>query len=230
MTRLLVHVEGQTEESFVNELLQRHLCGRGFTSVSARIIGNARQRAHRGGIRAWSAVKNDIVRHLKEDQGCIATTMVDYYGLPQVGDKAWPGRADAASLSVANRAITVESAILDDLRLEMGADFDTRRFVPFVVMHEYEGLLFSDCSDFANAIGQKKLGDRFQEIRDQFATPEEIDDSPQTAPSKRIEKLIPGYEKPLYGTLAALEIGLDKIRNACPHFQRWISNLESLLP
>ncbi len=44
MTRLLVHVEGETEESFVNEILAPHLCSRGFSKVSARLIGNARQR------------------------------------------------------------------------------------------------------------------------------------------------------------------------------------------
>lgn len=44
MTRLLIHVEGQTEESFVNDILAPHLYGQGFTNVSARLLGNARQR------------------------------------------------------------------------------------------------------------------------------------------------------------------------------------------
>ena len=85
MTRLLVHVEGQTEETFVNEVLALHLYGRGLRSVSARLIGNARQRSGHGGTQAWSAVRREIVNHLREDQTCIATTMVDYYGMPQTG-------------------------------------------------------------------------------------------------------------------------------------------------
>ena len=76
MPRLLVHVEGVTEETFVNELLSVYLAPHGYENVSARIIGNARQRSRRGGIRPWTAVKKDIVRHLKEDQQCISTTMV----------------------------------------------------------------------------------------------------------------------------------------------------------
>jgi hypothetical protein len=48
-----------------------------------------------------------------------------------------------------------------------------------------------------------------------------------TAPSKRVQALVPGYEKPLLGTLAVIEIGLDKIRAECPHFQRWIERLET---
>ncbi len=53
MARLLIHVEGETEEAFVNELLADHLHGFGYEIVSARLIGNARLRERRGGIRAW---------------------------------------------------------------------------------------------------------------------------------------------------------------------------------
>ena len=93
MTRLLVHVEGQTEEDFVNQVLAPYLCARGFSKVGARLMGNARQRYQRGGIRAWPEARWDILNHLKEDPASISTTMVDYYGLPQGGPKGWPGRA-----------------------------------------------------------------------------------------------------------------------------------------
>src|SRR4051812_46577144 len=95
MARILVHVEGETEETFVNEVLAPHLSKH---NISARIIGNSRQRDRRGGIRPWTDVKKDIVRHLKGDAHAFATTMVDYYGLPQSGDRAWPGRAKASNV------------------------------------------------------------------------------------------------------------------------------------
>src|ERR1700680_1388202 len=110
----------------------------------------------------------------------------------------------------------------------MGMRFDAERFVPFVVMHEFEGLLFSDCAAFSRGIGRADLESGFREIRDQFATPEEINDSPFTAPSKRVEALMPGYDKPLFGTLAVLEIGLAHIREECPHFDSWLRQLECL--
>lgn len=47
--------------------------------------------------------------------------------------------------------------------------------------------------------------------------------------TKRIKALIKNYEKPLEGTLAAIEIGLSKIRSACPHFNEWYLNLEKLI-
>jgi len=59
---------------------------------------------------------------------------------------------------------------------------------------------------------------------------EEIDDDPHAAPSKRIEQLCPAYQKPFYGALAARRIGIDVIRQECPHFNEWLSALESLRP
>lgn len=226
MSRLLIHVEGETEETFVNEVLASHLYEFGYTKVSARLLGNARQRDRRGGIRAWSAVRKDILNHLKEDANSLSTTMVDYYALPQTGERAWPGRADALQLVFAEKAASVENALLADVCNEMGDDFDPNRFVPYVIMHEFEGLLFSDATRFGQGIGMPELSPKFQAIRDQYATPEEINDSPQTAPSKRILNLVPGYEKPLMGTLAILEIGLDAIRQECPLFRGWMERLE----
>lgn len=226
MSRLLIHVEGQTEETFVNEVLASHLYGCGYTKVSARLVGNARQRGRRGGIRAWNSVRKDILSHLKEDTECLSTTMVDYYALPQTGEKAWPGRAEAAQLAFVNKAATIESALLADICNALGDDFGKCRFVPYVIMHEFEGLLFSHAVRFGQGIGRPDLSSKFQAIRNKFATPEEINDSPLTAPSKRVENLVPGYEKPLMGTLAVLEIGLDAIRQECPLFRSWIEQLE----
>src|SRR5436853_7911892 len=106
--RLLIHVEGETEEDFVNEFLRDNLIQAGYQSVSARIIGNARLRCRRGGIRPWPSVKKDIIRHLREDPNCLATMMVDYYGLPQQVAGAWPGRGEASNLESLRKASCVE--------------------------------------------------------------------------------------------------------------------------
>jgi hypothetical protein len=151
--------------------------------------------------------------------------MVDYYALPQTGIKAWPGREAAGKLSFPRKAATVEDALSADVCNALGTSFNLDRFIPYVMMHEFEALLFSDCNGFARAIGQLGLAAKLQEIRDAFNTPEEINDSPDTAPSKQVESLIPGYQKPFFGTLAVLEIGLDAIRRECPHFREWLERL-----
>ena len=195
--------------------------------ISAHIIGNARQRDRRGGIKPWPAVRKEILNHLRQDAGCLVSTMVDFYGLPQSGAGAWPGRKAAAISAYSVKADSVENALLADVSKHMGKGFNPNRFVPYVMMHEYEAMLFSDCVAFDRGIGHPALASQFQTVRDAFGSPEEIDDSPQTAPSKRVENLVPRYNKPLFGTLAALEIGLEAIRRECPHFRSWLARLEA---
>ena len=221
LARLLVHVEGDAEELFVNEVLGPHLYEHGYSEVAARVVGQARQRRRRGGIVSWPVAQREIVSHLKGDRGCLATTLIDYYGLP----REWPGRDDAHSLPGLQKAEHVEQALLSDTQ-EVIPD-GSRRFIPFVMLHEFEALLFSNCERFADAIDHPEMTLPFQAIRDQFSTPEEIDDSPQTAPSKRILKLCPDYEKPLMGILAALAVGLETMRRECPHFADWLRRLEN---
>jgi hypothetical protein len=225
MLRLLVHVEGQTEETFANEVLRDHLMRSGYGAVSPRLVGNRRNLGGRGGVRSWQAVRGDILRHLKEDSRAIATTIVDYYGLP----RDWPGRAEAPDkTSTSAKAEHVEARLLADIVGEIGFAFDPRRLVPLIMMHEFEALLFSDPDRFAKGIGKPDLAGSFRSIRQEFDSPEDINNSVETAPSKRVARLFPGYEKPLFGTIAALETGLDTIRQECPHFNDWLKRLEAL--
>jgi hypothetical protein len=109
MARLLFHVEGRTEYSFVTNILRDHLVASGYYSVGVRIMGDGRLRQQRGGICPWPSVRKEISNHLKQDRGCVATTLVDYYGLPQKGEGAWPGRAISGARSGAEeKALCVE--------------------------------------------------------------------------------------------------------------------------
>jgi len=226
MLRLLVSVEGQTEETFVSEILRPHLQSFGYVSVNARLMGNPRLRSRRGGVRKWPEILRELTAHLSEDRDVILALMVDYYGMPASQDEGWPGRQHASALPVRERGRAVEAAIAERVRAAMGASFDHRRFVPCVVMHEFEGLLFSDCQGFAEAMGHPALAAQLQAIRDQFPTPEEINDSPISAPSKRVQKIMRRYEKPLFGIRAARGIGLATIARECQHFGTWIRRLE----
>jgi hypothetical protein len=165
------------------------------------------------------------LNHLRQDVNVVVTTMVDYYGLPQEGGREWPGRAMARLQPVGTRASFVEQQLSDDLRTIL----DTDRFIPFVVMHEFEALLFSDCVTFGEGIYRPEIGREMLSIREQFANPEEINDSPETAPSKRLRALEPRYQKPLMGSLGALAIGLERMRAECPHFDGWVRRLEEVV-
>jgi hypothetical protein len=226
MARLLIHVEGQTEENFVNDLLAPHLYALGYQGVSARLLGNARQRSHRGGVRPWAGIAREIANHLKADVDCFAAIMVDYYGMPT----DWPGRTTATRLPVPGNAQSIQSALLGDISLRMGSQFNPLRFIPCVLLHEYEALLFTDCNLLAATINQPQFASALQSIRDGFATPEHINDSPQTAPSKQLLALYPGYQKTIDGVQAAKAIGLARIRQVCVHFDAWVKELEARAP
>lgn len=58
-----------------------------------------------------------------------------------------------------------------------------------------------------------------------FENPEMINNSPATAPSKRLIDAIPDYNKVIYGNCVAMDIGLEKIREKCPLFNEWIGCL-----
>jgi hypothetical protein len=123
----------------------------------------------------------------------------------------------------------IEQAVKADIVAEVPGNFrPDLRFLPYLQLHEYEGLLFSDPVAFARGIYQPNLAGPFQRIRAAFPTPEDIDDGPDSAPSKRVLDLHSGYRKPLLGILAALQVGVEVMRQECPHFRGWIEQLAAL--
>lgn len=222
MTRLIVLVEGQTEESFVNNVLSAHLYRVGYTSVRAHLLGNARQNTRSGGIMPWELAQRDILDDLLHDRGAVVTTMVDYYGMP----KSWPGRIEAGTKqNVGDKAAAVEEAVSEQITVLL-TNFNPRRFIPYVVMHEFEALLFSDPVGLANSIGKPELSRQFQSIRHSFGSPEEINDSHDKCPSRRVMALDSRYQKRVDGVQAIQDIGLETIRRECLLFNRWITRLE----
>ena len=98
---------------------------------------------------------------------------------------------------------------------------------PYIQVHEFEGLLFSNVDAFVSVLPDAPVVE-LRSIRSAFGTPEDINDNIMTAPSKRIKTLIPHYQKTLDGTELALEIGLEAIRDECPRFDAWMRRLEFL--
>ena len=214
MIRVLAFVEGPTEEKFIKEtiapaFLQQEV----FMSPTTH-----------GGVRRWPHVSKELLRYLKEDARRYVTTMFDYYGMPS----DWPGRDAARRQAHSEKAATVERAILDDISEAMGNAFDRRRFIPYVQMHEFEALLFSDPDILGKVIPEQDITEDLIGIANSFSTPEEINDNQKTAPSKRILRLSPKYQKVLHGSIAAQQIGLPRMRQKCPHFGRWLTKLEQL--
>ncbi len=206
MIRLAISVEGPTEEEFVKDFLADHLRERGVEPTPI-LFGRARGRSAGGNVSVEQLVQ-EMTRLLHSFDA--VTSLVDFYGFLNKGDR------------------TVDE-LEEYLRQKLGHLWHPKGVFPYVQRHEFEGLLFSDVSVFAGLIETPDGSvEALQKIRSQFQTPEDINDNKDTAPSKRIKKVIPRYEKKVDGPLLAIEIGLDKIRTECPRFNDWVTSLESL--
>jgi len=95
-------------------------------------------------------------------------------------------------------------------------------------LHEFEALLFSQPEKIAESFTQPTILSALWQIRNNFPTPEEINDDPATAPSTRLQNLYPRYSKPFFGSLIASRIGVDLMLLNCKHFATWVSFLRSL--
>lgn len=220
MIRVHVICEGQTEEMFVNEILSLSLRSRGILPIPS-LVGKP---GHQGGNLRIERLFTDVRKRLLGDTTAYCTTLFDFYALP----KDFPGKSEARKLGKAHEKSNCLLVALTAYLTERLGEEPLRRFIPYVQMHEFEGLLFSDASAFAQGVGQAALADALIKIRGGFDSPEDINDSPNTAPSKRIQRLFPAYDKPLYGSLAALEVGLEAIRRECPLFNEWVRTIEAL--
>jgi hypothetical protein len=125
-------------------------------------------------------------------------------------------------INKAQRMSFIENAMLEDID-----DVLRYRFIPYIQLHEFEGLLFCDKKviDDSFDIDEFKDYDYLEKTFEQYSNPEDINDSPITAPSKRLIRSISGYHKTVYGSLIAHDIGLKTIREKCSRFNEWIEKL-----
>ncbi len=220
MIRVHVICEGHTEEMFTNELLIMPFVSRGIILVPAK-IGKP---GHKGGNVNYQRLFFDLRQRLLGDTHCYCTTFLDYYGLPT----DFPGKVnDGNNFGSKEKLHRIITALSEKVTTALGEQAG-KRFLPYIQMYEFEALLFSQPKVLAETLQELGLIESLVRIRQQFTTPEEINDSPQTAPSKRIEKLYNAYDKQFHPLLAAQNIGLEVIRNGCPLFDGWLKRIERL--
>ena len=155
--------------------------------------------------------------------------MFDYFRI----DSNWPGKAEVrrqirngTTLTASRKAEIIETATLNEIVRSFSGYDPEERFVPYIEMHEFEALLFSDADILA-----EKTGIALSQIKgvlDEYTNPEEIDDDPKKAPGKRLGALKSGYRKVAMGKAVSEAIGIRAIRNQCPHFNNWLTKFEYL--
>jgi hypothetical protein len=217
---VVVLVEGATEQRFVKQVLGPYMADRGIYMTSI-ILSKPGQK---GGDVKFARARNDIEKHLKQRRDTRVTLLVDYYGIR--GD--WPGYAvSKLQADHKRKAQIMNDATATEVQHLFPGQNSATRFIPYVSMHEMEALYFSDPACLANVLGVSRK--KVDKILSECGEPEKINDHNQTAPSKRLEALSDHFKKTSTGIMIASEIGVPKMRTACPLFDAWLSRLESLV-
>ncbi len=212
---LQIIVEGRCEDSFVKRLLAPHLAE---LEIYVRPIPVHTSSVQRGGMTSFARAKADIQDALNRDG--FVSTMFDLFRLP----RDFPGM-DSQQRRLENQLLHLENALKEEI-----ADW---RFIPYLQAHEFEALLFSSptvldttiCTSLENC--PSRVTD-LEQIVLEFESPEHINGRPETAPSKRLERLYRGFSKTNHGVPAAQKIGLPSIRQKCGHFHQWVQQLEAI--
>lgn len=211
-------VEGQTEESFVRQVLGPHLLGFGL-HLNPVLVSTKRSfdgTKFKGGVNSYSRLRQDVRLLLHDTSAVVVTTMLDLYGVPAdfVKREAMP-----CASRPGHKASYLEQAF--------AADINHSRFLPYLSLHEFESLVLVEPAELTRAVGSpgKSLPPA---LSLGGLPPEEINDGPTTHPAARIAAAFPAYKKPLHGPLVTGRVGIPRLRSACPHFGAWVSRLEAL--
>ena len=201
--KAIVYCEGSTERDFVNRVLGPYLSKRGVhVCPVVCTTSNRGGIAHKGGVSTYGMISKELKRLCGRTDAYVVTTMFDLYGFPP----DVPNCKDPKDVSALEEAIS--------------EDISNRKFVPYISKHEFEALLFSDVTAFESSYPEAVQ--KLMKIRKEYSSPEDINNSPSTAPSKRILGQIPAFKKTTDGITISGIIGIDEMIRQCPHFRQWI--------
>lgn len=217
MKRLLIVVEGDTEKEFIDKVLSPYLYSKGLQSVECFKIKHTK-----GGLTKYQHLKTDLINCVYENN-VLVSTLIDFYALP----KDFPKYEDAAKIvNKGERLSFLEKAIVEDIETEKGKSFPN--LLPYIQLHEFEALVFSSIDSIRALYSEYDAKfNEIEQVMDAYPNPEDINDSPQTAPSKRLKnnQLIRGYNKVNDGIMIIEETGIDVVLAKCPRFSKWVETL-----
>lgn len=218
MKRVIIICEGETEKEFCTTILAPYFSKQQI-SIQPPLIKKSM-----GGIVKWKDLKKQIENHLKNDTDACVTTLIDYYGL--YSKYQFPKWEVAESEPDKN----IRMDILENGMMESIPEEIQYRFLPYIQLHEFEGLLFNEEKYFHEQIPTKELveTEELSEIFRSYENPEMINNNREKSPSHRLERIIKGYDKIVYGNILAEAIGLENIKSKSPRFNNWINNIEKI--
>ncbi len=221
---LFIVVEGYSEAGFFKPFLAAHLGALGI-DLHVPVVGTGNAK---GGMkyRSFDAVCHELGYFLADRRRPFVTTFFDYYGLPSGHRLGWdfvPGTKQSHGVD------GIEARLREGVQAtSAGAE----RFIPYIQMHELEALFYAQPAILAEVVGTPEQAQAFADIVAGCGGCEAIDDSPSTAPSKRLQRLCPRYIKgrsaAAHSPRLGAQLDLPAVRAACPRFHVWLTQLEAL--
>ena len=210
MIRIAISVEGPTEMEFCKKVLTPFFRNHNIEMIPVTICTSKDKcgRKYKGGNVNLPRIKSEVAKLLPSHD--YVTTFYDFYGFA--------------------KRPTDDIDKLETILFEL---FNNRKFIPYIQRYEFETLMFSHPEYFQEYFGKEKITVEMKKIIKAFQDDiESINDSPHTAPSKRMEALFEDigeyYDKVFYGEGIASDIGLDSIRKRAKRFNSWIEKIKSL--
>lgn len=223
MKKIFIVVEGETEERFIRKVFYSDFITRGIHIEPQQWL-TSRKSGIGGGGSNFDLLENHLRRLMsryQHDKEVFIAVMVDLYAFPKGGNTVYDEE-------VKNQQNGKKKALL--LQTKIVERMNYSNFFPYVQLHEYEALLLSKPDALLGFFTDKAREIEGLKAEIKGIPPEEINDTPQGAPSKRIIKYLPGYknQKTTAGVITAEKIGLPFLRAHCPHFNDWVTKLERI--
>ncbi|GHT29324.1 hypothetical protein AGMMS49574_05760 [Bacteroidia bacterium] len=228
MSQIILNVlcEGPTEDRFANHVLKSYLKDFNIV-VKTTILFTSKKKNIRGGMLSYKQAKNDlellIKQHSKKTyETHYYTTMFDLYALPD----------NFPNYKVANKIADCYKKV-EKLEEEFAKDINSAKFIPYIQLHEFEALVFCGLEHLlVDYPDMTKQVENLKKIVASYSNnTEKINNNPATAPSKRIIKEFEKfhhYDKPKSGEFVTDKVGIEALKDKCPHFKEWIEKLEKL--
>ncbi|UAA40177.1 DUF4276 family protein [Paraneptunicella aestuarii] len=197
MVRVGISVEGVTEERFVTSVLSPYLAQKEVFITAINMGGDVK----------LDRIASEVRRLANSFD--FVTTLYDFYGFKKV--------------SASETKASLEAKILERV-----PDGVKSKLIPYVQMYEFEGLLFSSPEAMQSVLQEPGVRGWAESVLQDFDyDPEKINNSRETAPSKRLISNTK-YRKTTHGPDIAKQTSIDVIRHKCAGFNEWVGKLEVL--
>lgn len=212
---LFIFLEGQSEEEFCKNILIPYFKNRNiylkYAIVSTKRKYNGTKL--RGGITDYDKFTKDIKNVLNNESYDLITTFIDFYGFLKIA----PFKDEINESDCYKRVTKTENLLSETIA--------NARFLPYMNLHEYEIIYYIDETITKGVLNSNFDRMKYRKVIQDYPNIEEINENPNNAPSKRLEKICPSYDKVFHSALISQSLQMGSILKKCQHFKRWIDQI-----